>query len=231
MINVLVYNHFAGVMDRYALQLYDPMPYISGGTLTVGEFRGKSNSSIIWTDSRAMLAWNATRSAWGKSIYVGYAFRRIGEGGHSNQSQHYAGMAFDVAQNLSNASRSLLRDLASRLGVWTYVEPAYLTPTWVHFDARLAPPACSAGFPMLRQGNKGVYVATLQDALETSGIPAIGIDGLFGPNTRNAVMTFQRENGLTSDGIVGCQTWTKLTAMTNGILRSIPTIPAAYSNE
>lgn len=231
MINVLVYNHFAGSMDRYALQLYDPMPYISGSTLTVGEFRGKSKSNVIWTDSRAMLAWNATRAAWGQSIYVGYAFRRIGEGGHSNQSQHYAGMAFDVAQNLSNASRNLLRDMASRLGVWTYVEPAYLTPTWVHFDARLAPPACSAGFPMLRQGSKGVYVATLQDALGTAGIPAVGIDGIFGPNTRNAVMTFQRENGLSADGIVGCQTWTKLTAMTNGILRNIPSVLPEYGDD
>ena len=229
MINVLVYNHFAGVMDRYALELYDPMPYINGSTLTVGEFRGKSNSSIIWTDSRAMIAWNATRAAWGQPIYVGYAFRRIGEGGHSNQSQHYAGMAFDVAQNLGNASRNNLRNLASRLGVWTYVEPAYLTPTWVHFDARLSPPACSAGFPLVRQGSKGVYVATLQDALGTAGIPAVGIDGIFGPNTHNAVTVFQRENGLVTDGIVGCQTWTKLTAMTNGVFRNISYIPPEYN--
>lgn len=228
MINVLVYNHFAGTMDRYALQLYNPMPYISGSTLTVREFRGQSNSNVIWTDSRAMLAWNATRAAWGQPIHVGYAFRRIGEGGHSNQSQHYAGMAFDVAQNLSSASRNLLRNTASRIGVWTYVEPAYLTPTWVHFDARLAPPACSAGYPLLRQGSKGVYVATLQDALGTVGIPAVGIDGLFGPTTRNAVITFQRENGLSADGVVGCLTWTRLTSMANGALRSIRSIPSAY---
>lgn len=231
MVNVLVYNHFAGVMDTYALELYEPMPYISGRTLTVREFRGRSNSNIIWTDSRAMLAWNATRSAWGQSIYVGYAFRRIGEGGHSNQSQHYAGMAFDVAQNISNASRNQLRNLASGLGVWTYVEPAYLTPTWVHFDARLNPPACSAGFPMLRRGSKGVYVCTLQDALFTAGIPDIEIDGIFGPHTQNAVAAFQRQNGLGADGIVGCQTWTKLTSMTNGVLRNISPIPPEYNIE
>lgn len=231
MINVLVYNHFAGTMDRYELQLYDPMPYVSGSTLTVREFRGKSNSSIIWTDSRAMLAWNATRAAWGQPIYIGYAFRRIGEGGHSNQSQHYAGMAFDVGQNLSNATRNLLRDTAFRTGTWTYVEPAYLTPTWVHFDARLNPPACTAGYPLVRQGSKGVYVATLQDALATAGIPNVGIDGIFGPLTHNAVATFQRENGLSADGIAGCQTWTKLTAMTNGILRNISAIPLGYSND
>jgi len=231
MINVLMYNHLAEVMEAYALELSDTMPYVADGSLTVGEFRGKSNSGIIWTDSRAMNAWNATRAAWGRSIYVGYAFRRIGEGGHSNQSQHYAGMAFDVAQNLSSAERNQLRDLAAQLGVWTYVEPAYLTPTWVHFDSRLTPPACSAGFPALRRGSKGVYVATLQDALSTVGIPATGIDGLFGPETENSVQTFQRENSLTADGIVGCQTWTKLTAMTNGLLRNIPEIPPTYIHE
>ena len=131
MINILVYNHFAGTMDRYARELYEPMPYVTNRTLSVGEFRARSSSDIIWTDSRAMLAWNATRSAWGRPIYVGYAFRRIGEGGHSNQSQHYAGTAFDAAQNLGAAERNQLRNLASSLGVWSYVEPANLTPTWV----------------------------------------------------------------------------------------------------
>ena len=131
MITVLVYNNQTGTMERYRRELWQPMPYITGSTLTVGEFRGKSNSDIIWTDRRAMNAWNKTRAAWGKPIYVGYAFRRIGEGGHADQSQHYAGVAFDSAQNLSNAERTQLRNLASSLGVWSYVEPAYLTPTWV----------------------------------------------------------------------------------------------------
>ena len=231
MINVLVYNHFAGRMDKYALQLYDPMPYITGRTLTVGEFRARSNSNLIWTDSRAMLAWNATRSAWGKSIYVGYAFRRIGEGGHSNQSQHYAGVAFDVAQNAGNAARSQLRNLAEDLGVWSYVEPAHLTPTWVHFDARHGRPACSAGYPMLRQGDRGIYVCTLQDALGTAGIPSVGIDGIFGPGTRAAVVRFQRENNLSADGVAGCGTWTRLTAMTNGLFRRAEYIPPQYAAE
>lgn len=231
MINLLIYNHLAGVMENFALELYDPMPYVGTGSLTVQEFRGKSNSNIIWTDTRAMLAWDATRAAWGSPIYVGYAFRRIGEGGHANQSQHYTGMAFDVAQDLSNASRNRLRDLASDLGVWTYVEPAYLTPTWVHFDSRLTPPACSAGYPMLRLSSRGVYVCTLQDALATVGIPSVEIDGIFGAQTYIAVLAFQRQNGLTADGIVGCQTWTILTEMTNGAQRNIVAIPTTYSNE
>lgn len=231
MVNVLVYNNSSDSMESYARNLTDPMPYVTGRTLTVNEFRGRSVSNIIWTDRRAMQAWNTTRSAWAAPIDVGYAFRRIGEGGHSNQSQHYAGMAFDVAQTMTAARRNALRNLASSLGVWTYVEPASLTPTWVHFDRRLTPPACAAGFPLVRQGSKGVYVATLQDALGTVGIPAVGIDGLFGPKTAEAVRLFQSENGLSVDGIAGCQTWTVLTALTNGYYRNIGTIPDAYANE
>lgn len=219
MINILVYNQYTNQMETHVRTLSQPMPYVTGNTLSVGEFRGKSNSDLIWTGNRVMESWNITRSAWGRPIYVGYAFRRIGEGGHSNQSQHYAGTAFDVAQNMGPSDRNRLRDLAASLGVWTYVEPAYLTPTWVHFDRRYGQPACSAGYPMLMQGLRGVYVCTLQDALATAGIPGVGIDGVFGPATRRGVVRFQQENGLAADGIVGCQTWTRLTAMTNGILR------------
>ena len=231
MITVLVYNNHTGAMEHYKRELYQPMPYVTGSTLSAREFRGKSSSNIIWTDRRAMEAWNKTRAAWGKPIHVGYAFRRIGEGGHADQSQHYAGVSFDVAQNLSNAERTKLRNLASSLGVWSYVEPAYLTPTWVHFDARLGPPACSAGYPMVRQGSKGVYVALLQDALNTIGVSSLGVDGVFGQKTADAVRAFQRANGLTADGIVGCSTWTALTKQANNYFRRGGAIPKAYSHE
>lgn len=215
---VLIFNHLTGRMERYSRELSQPMPYIEGATLSVREFRGRSASDVIWSDRRAMHAWNVTRSAWARPIYVGFAFRRIGEGGHSNQSQHYAGMAFDVAQNTDSATRNRLRTLALGLGVWTYVEPAYLTPTWVHFDARLGPPACAAGFPLVRQGSVGVYVCTLQDALGVAGYPT-AIDGIFGANTRSVVQAFQRANGLAADGIVGCATWTRLTSIANNAWR------------
>jgi len=231
MITVLVYNNQTDAMERYNRQLYQPMPYIQGSTLSVGEFRAKSASDLIWTDRRAMDAWNKTRAAWGRPIYVGYAFRRIGEGGHADQSQHYAGVSFDVAQNLDNAQRNQLRNLAESLGVWSYVEPAYLTPTWVHFDARIGPPACSAGYPMLRQGSKGVYVCTLQDALNIIGSYGLGVDGMFGAKTTEAVRAFQRTNGLPADGIVGCMTWTALTAQANGYFRRAYPIPPIYSRE
>jgi peptidoglycan hydrolase-like protein with peptidoglycan-binding domain len=40
----------------------------------------------------------------------------------------------------------------------------------------------------------------------------VGVDGVFGTGTTNAVKSFQTSKGLLSDGIVGPDTWAKLTA-------------------
>lgn len=115
-----------------------------GRTLTVREFRGSSKSPTLWTSKRTMQAWNSQRYIFGQPIPVGFAFKRPWEGGHGFQSQHYAGVAFDVAQTFTNAKRAVLRNSAMNSGVWSYVEPASLTPTWVHFDKRALSSACSS---------------------------------------------------------------------------------------
>lgn len=68
-----------------------------------------------------------------------------------------------------------------------------------------------AGYPTIKQGSKGVYVAVLQDALNFLGYNVGNIDGIFGPNTKNAVIRYQAARGLKQDGIVGCNTWETLT--------------------
>jgi len=215
---VLMYNQDLNRMERYELTWDSAMPYNEGRTLTLREFRGSSCSNIIWSDKRTMEAWNRTRAAFGRGIYVGFAFKRIWEGGHTGQSQHYAGTAFDVGQNLNNTGRAELRNTALQTKLWVYVEPAALTPTWVHFDRRFTPSACAAGgYPLLREGSRGNYVLVLQDALSTLGFLGSALDGIFGPGTRSIVERFQRANGLVADGIVGCNTWTRLTGQTTGI--------------
>jgi len=68
----------------------------------------------------------------------------LGKADTGSQSQHYAGVAFDVAQGWTNAKRATLRNSAMSSGIWSYVEPASLTPTWVHFDKRALSSACSS---------------------------------------------------------------------------------------
>ena len=143
MARLLVYDAYENKVYTYSsLRENDPMPYSTGRTLTVREFRGKSNSPVLWTTIAAMEAWNLTRRKYGRGIPVGYAFRRIWEGGHGTRSQHYAGVAFDVGQSLSQTQRTAIYNAARSTGAWGYVEPLSQTPTWVHFDRRYGTPAC-----------------------------------------------------------------------------------------
>ncbi|MCL2107248.1 MAG: peptidoglycan-binding protein [Oscillospiraceae bacterium] len=208
---ILLYNNDTNRMERFERDARDPMPY-ADSSLLVGEFRGTSRSQLLWTQRRTMDSWVSFRRIWGQPIYVRHCFRRVGEGGHANQSQHYAGTAFDCAHNLSSAQRAQMRASAQSSGLWTYVEPAYLTPTWVHFDTRTLPPACfTGGYPLTRRGSVGVYVLILQDALNIVTRAGLGLDGMFGVATEDAVGFFQATRGLTADGIVGCVTWQLLT--------------------
>lgn len=208
MAKILIYNNDNNRMETFYRGEAEAMPYNIGGTLRVREFRGSSRSNILWTTINTMRAWNSTRYLYGGPIPVGFAFKRSWEGGHSGQSQHYAGVAFDVAQTLSNAQRNRIRSVAINSGMWSYVEPASLTPTWVHFDKRALSHACSTGgYPLVRQGSRGVYVLVAQDGLNTLGYRTGGMDGIFGPQTRDAVTRYQRSRGLAADGIVGCNTW------------------------
>ena len=211
MATIKIFNNDENRMETYFRNENEAMPYISGNTLLVREFRGSSRSDILWTTKRAMQSWNSFRFLYGRPIHVGFAFKRTYEGGHGQQSQHYAGVAFDVGQNLNAAERNAMRSLAYNSGLWTYVEPASLTPTWVHFDRRFGTPACAAGgFPVLRAGSISTYVLVLQDSLNRLGYGTGGLDGVFGNGTANAVMAFQRSSGLTADGVAGCFTWSYL---------------------
>lgn len=209
---ILIYNNDTNKMETYDRNLNDPMPYVTGRTLTVREFISNSNSNVAWTTKRYMQNWNKLRSAWGRPIYVGYAFKRIWQGGHAGQSQHYAGLAMDIAQRSTSNERDQLRNLAINLNIFGYVEPKSLTPTWVHIDGRTGTPACpTGGYPLIRQGSRGVYVLVLQDALTYLGYNPGNLDGLFGARTKAAVQRFQRDSNLSQDGIVGCNTWRRLT--------------------
>ena len=211
MAKILVFNNDTDKMESYTRNESDPMPYNTNDTLTVGEFRGSSKSNILWTTKRTMQAWNSQRYIWGAPIPVGFAFKRPYEGGHGNQSQHYAGTAFDVGQTLSSSRRTALWNSANSSNIWSYVEPISLTPTWVHFDKRFGTPACSSGgYPVLKKGSISNYVCVAQDDLNTLGYPTGGLDGIFGTQTYEAVKKYQQKVGLSSDGVIGCNTWRSL---------------------
>lgn len=90
--------------------------------------------------------------------------------------------------------------------------------------------------PVLREGSSGKEVSALQYLLSLIAqfqydIPAPAIDGIFGPQTRESVVSFQQQTGLVPDGIVGRSTWNQLYSEYLGIVRTtlnyadLPTTP------
>ncbi len=80
---------------------------------------------------------------------------------------------------------------------------------------------------VLRQGSRGQDVITLQYLLDViseyyAGIPSPKQDGIFGNDTREAVIAFQRRMGLAADGIVGSATWNSLYKTYQGIGQNVP---------
>lgn len=79
-------------------------------------------------------------------------------------------------------------------------------------------------FPeILQEGDTGVRVEQLQFMLEVLAqfvdeIPHLAIDGIFGPRTRESVLSFQRWAGLEQTGQVGDVTWNRLYDEYEGVL-------------
>lgn len=62
----------------------------------------------------------------------------------------------------------------------------------------------------LASGSRGSQVSQLQQILKQFGYYPGAIDGVFGPQTRQAILTFQQDAGIKNDGIFGPVTQSKL---------------------
>ena len=88
----------------------------------------------------------------------------------------------------------------------------------------------------LNVGDKGAAVKAMQELLASvyfypdKGAPNNGIDGIYGPKTKDAVKRFQSTHGLTADGIYGPNTKAKLLEVAKGKPAAKPTPKPAASN-
>lgn len=63
-------------------------------------------------------------------------------------------------------------------------------------------------------GDKGTIVKEIQNFLIKTGYYHFEKDGIFGKNTENAILNYQKDNGLIIDGIIGQQTYEYLAGIT-----------------
>jgi peptidoglycan hydrolase-like protein with peptidoglycan-binding domain len=83
--------------------------------------------------------------------------------------------------------------------------------TWMSLKSTVKP-----GARILKQGASGADVHELQGLLQVHGY-AIKRDGVFGPETTSAVLSFQQRHRLQSDGIVHPVTWALLGERTESL--------------
>jgi peptidoglycan hydrolase-like protein with peptidoglycan-binding domain len=69
------------------------------------------------------------------------------------------------------------------------------------------PEALPLTLPTLRVGSRGFYVEMVQVCLK---FPPHECDGEFGGRTKAALQQFQRDHGLSDDGVVAPYTWKEL---------------------
>ena len=64
-------------------------------------------------------------------------------------------------------------------------------------------------WPVVQNGSQGHPIRTLQFLLRARG-HNLTVDGMFGPATEAAVKAFQTSKGMTADGIMSAQTWSRV---------------------
>ena len=88
---------------------------------------------------------------------------------------------------------------------------------------------------LLKLGTRGPSVRILQYYLQFLSyfnlkLPYVSMDGIFGQETYDAVLTFQSLYGLEVDGIVGKNTWDMIQDAYVGVLNSLPDEYRSYSS-
>lgn len=97
-----------------------------------------------------------------------------------------------------------------RKAKWTH----WAVPKGIRGETPAPEPSLDPGTkkPTLRKGDAGPYVTLAQTELIQRGydLGSWGADGKFGNATEKAVKQFQKDWGLTADGVIGPKTWAML---------------------
>ena len=196
---LFIYDHSIGEFHC----AYGPL---SHGPMEMRAFWQGHGGYLAWSDQRLLSAYKAVCQAFGP-VWIGAGFKRAVRG----QSAHYAGLALDMGHSMPASERAALRRFCLQSPLFSYVEPSFLTPTWVHAEISIAPPCVPGrGYPSLRLGDAGPHIFVLQEHLCRLGFPCL-LSGHFTNSTRAALVRYQRGHGLPPHGFVDGVTWNSLT--------------------
>ena len=119
-----------------------------------------------------------------------------------------------IIDHTVDIAEAICRGLCKYYGL-KYVTGSNTTPSpSANPESQSKAPAaeCSVKLPVLRKGDKGKSVRALQSLIIGCGYlcGVCGADGDFGAATDEALRRFQKDAGITVDGIAGAETWNKL---------------------
>jgi polysaccharide deacetylase family sporulation protein PdaB len=178
---------------------------------------GAYNSTVLSTVGNAgytkTILWNIDTNDW-----RGYSSSYI----YNTVVNNISPGSIVIMHALSTATNTVyaLPDIIDTLSSWGY---SFTTVSGLIAGSSGSYSNGTSSQPILRLGSTGSAVRTLQQALVDKGY-SLSVDGVFGPITQSAVMSFQRSVGITVDGIVGPVTWSKLSGSSGSTSTAYPGI-------
>ena len=222
-----------GILDTY--NSHKPLP--RGYAVQVGDHYCAATVSATWikagVDSVAVVECSCTRMmelAKAKDIWVEddafvpkpgdaviYDWQDDGKGDNKGVPDH-VGIVERVTGNsmtIIEGNRPLGHVARHTLAVNGRYIRGYITPNYAKLATPdpvvpVLPPMAWISLPVLRKGANSGYVKTLQILLNKYSKASLAEDGVFGVKTLLAVKVYQKSRKLSSDGVVGVQTWSKL---------------------
>lgn len=194
------------------------------GDFTSGNPTDAAVASLVW-----LLSWKAARHRIDAINSDPYITRFGARMTTANLAGHRQIGETSCPGRVANLLPSIREQVAANAGRWPAITVDVPKVTRYEFGAApTAPapavtasnasaagsaPAASSSGPLLPVpmaiGTTGEAVASVQRALRTTGI-RVGVDGAFGNQTRNALVTFQTSKGLTRSGQADLATVTAL---------------------
>lgn len=176
----------------------------------VREFACNDGSDEILIDGNLVRYLQRERDLYGSTtITSGYRTPSYNAkiGGVPN-SQHVYGKASDtICKNGSPLEVAMTAEAMGMGGIglysgFTHIDTRDGKSRWDQRSGKQV--GVSTFFKTIQYGSTGDYVKIAQRKL------GVSVDGIFGNNTKNAVIAFQDNKNLVADGIVGKLTWTEL---------------------